>query len=202
MLRGDAYRWRTGDMQQANATVTDYRNVFRGLAYVMAALLLSTLSTIACAADNAPVPKRQAWVTDNAHVLSAAARNKLSDTLSRYEDETGHQIAVLIVPDLAGESIEAFSLRVANAWRLGNKGYADGILVTLAMQDRNVRIELGDGLEHYISNDTAQSIVNDFMLPAFAKGHFAQGLEEGVKWLMHDGRRFVLPATADKKPAP
>ena len=112
--------------------------------------------------------------------------------LTRYERETLHQIAVLTIPSLLGESIESFSLRVANSWRIGHKDFNDGILVTLAMKERKVRIELGLGMEKFITNATAQSIIETSMIPAFRKNDYAGGLERGLEQLMKEARKFVI----------
>lgn len=140
------------------------------------------------------VPSQEGWVSDAANVLSEPDRMRLSDKLSRFHEETFHQLAVLIVPTLSGESIEAFSFRVANSWGLGYKGFNNGILVTLAMKEHGVRIELGKGMERYISDAKVKSIIDSSMIPAFAKGDFAGGLEGGLDQLMQEARRFVVKA--------
>lgn len=142
-----------------------------------------------------PVPQHEGWINDTANVLSVADRQRLSDILNQYHRETHHQLAVLTVPTLSGESIEAFSLRVANAWGLGYRRVDNGILVTLAMKERRVRIELGKDMERYISDATAQAIISTTMTRAFAKGDFAGGLEGGLNQLMEKARGFVVNAS-------
>ena len=110
----------------------------------------------------------------------------------KYQRETHHQVAVLTIPGLDGETIEAFSLRTANAWGLGNKGFDDGILVTLAMRERRVRSELGKGMQRFISDADAKQIVDAEMTPLFLKGDISGGLERGLERLMDDGRHFVV----------
>jgi uncharacterized protein len=159
------------------------------LALTIALLLLAPASG---GAQEQPVPRLEGRVTDVARVLSEADRERVSELLARYERETSHQIGVLLVPTLSGENIESFSLRVANSWKLGQKGLDNGILVTMAMKERAVRIELGAGMERFISNATAQSIINNSMVPAFRKGDYAGGLQAGLEQLMREGRRFVV----------
>jgi hypothetical protein len=87
---------------------------------------------------------------------------------------------------------ESFCLRTFNKWGLGRKGIDDGILICMAMKERRVRIELGFGMERYISNADAKAIIDKDMTPSFAKGDFAGGLELGLKRLMVGrGRRFT-----------
>jgi uncharacterized membrane protein YgcG len=107
-------------------------------------------------------------------VFSAAEVDRISRMLSMYEDETSHQLAVLTVRSLDGESLESFSLRVANAWGLGQKGVDNGILVTLAPRERVARIELGLGFGPFISDAKTKEILNQSMIPAFARVSLAR----------------------------
>jgi uncharacterized protein len=81
---------------------------------------------------------------------------------------------------------------VANAWGLGYRGVDNGILIMLAIKEHKVRIELGKGMQRYISDAEARSIIDNAMTPAFARGNFAGGLEQGIERLMADARRFVV----------
>ena len=156
------------------------------------AVALFLFAPFIAAADRQTVPRLEGRVTDVARVLSEADRERLNSLLARYERETSHQIGVLLIPSLSGETIESFSLRVANSWKLGQKGLDNGILVTMAMKERAVRIELGVGMERFISNATAQSIISGSMVPAFRKGDYAGGLQAGLEQLMSEGRKFVV----------
>jgi uncharacterized protein len=138
------------------------------------------------------VPKLSGWVNDTAGVLAVAERERIAGTLEKYHQETHHQFVVLIIPSLGEEKIETFSLRTANVWGLGNKGFDDGILITLAMKERRARIELGKGMERFISDADAKQILETEMTPLFAKKDFAGGLERGLERLMDEGRRFVV----------
>lgn len=138
------------------------------------------------------MPKLSGWVNDTAGVLTAAQRERIAGTLEKYQKETQHQIVVLTIPSLGEEGIEAFSLRTANAWGRGNKGVDDGILVTLAMKERRARIELGKGMQRFISDADAKTIMDTDMTPLFSKGDISGGLERGLERLMDEGRRFVV----------
>jgi uncharacterized protein len=111
---------------------------------------------------------------------------RIAQMLSAHESETSHQLAVLTVPSLDGDSIESFSIRVANQWRLGKKDVDNGILVILAMHERAIRIELGKGFEAHISDAKAAEIMNESMIPKFATGAFARGLEAGLSRLIEE----------------
>lgn len=162
-------------------------------------MLLSCLATeVTLAADRVPVPRLEGRVNDLAGVFSQSDRESLTNLLADYDTETHHQIAVLTIPTLNGEQIESFSLRVANTWHLGLKGWDDGILVTLAMREHGIRIELGKGVEHYISNAMAEEVINRDVVPLFRRGDFAGGVRVGLMTLMKEARnyRIVLPRSS------
>lgn len=160
-------------------------------------LFLCALSVVAC--DYKSTPPLEGRITDLANLLSVIDRDRLTHMLASYEEETSHQLAVLVIPTLSGESIESYSLRVAKAWGLGQKDLNNGILITLAMKEKKVRIELGLGMEKYITNATVQAIISNAMVPAFRKGDYAGGLQAGLEQVMKEGRRFVVgPGAANQ----
>jgi uncharacterized protein len=163
----------------------------RLLAAVVAAACLVCV-TGADAAGVTPVPQLGGRVTDTAQVLSADDRASLSKLLADYERETHHQIAVLTIPTLGAEPIEAFSMRVADAWRLGLRGWNNGILVTLAIRERRCRIELGTGMERYIGDVAAKAVINEQMAPEFARQHYALGLRAGLLKLMELAQAYRI----------
>ena len=139
------------------------------------------------------VPAREGRVTDLAHILKPKERAVVVSSLAIYEKETSHQIVVLTVPTLDGERMETFSLRTARAWRIGRADYNNGILITLALKEGAIRIELGRGFEKYISNAEAKSIVQDTMVPQLAKRKYYAALHQGLDRLMGLARRYVAP---------
>lgn len=131
-------------------------------------------------------------VNDGAGVLSVEENDQIAQLIENYERETSHQLCVITVRNLGGESIERYSLKVANKLGLGLKGIDNGILIVVAPNDRKARIELGRGFEQYFSNSRAQEIMDMQMLPAFKQQQYAIGIERGLKLLMSDGRAFVV----------
>ncbi len=143
-------------------------------------------------ANPGEVPQLAGRVNDYANVLSIEERADLEKILRAYEAETTHQIAVLTVQSLHGESIEDFSLKVANAWGLGQKGLDNGVLVTLAPEEHAVRIELGAGMNKYVSDAEAKRIIDETMLPAFRVGDMRGGLRRGVDQLLEVCRAYKI----------
>jgi uncharacterized protein len=170
-------------------------NIFPTSVRFLSALLIALCGLcpqLACTQPAREVPRRMGHVTDTAGILSPGDHALFEDALANYESETHHQVAVLIVPSLAGERIDSFSLRVARTWRLGYAGWDDGILVTLAVNEREVRIELGSGMERYISHSTAREIIDHAMVPAFKKRDYAGGLRAGLSRLMEQARTYRI----------
>ena len=154
---------------------------------VLTIALLS--ASVAIAAD---VPTLRGHVNDYAGLLRPQAREQLESSLARYENETTHQIAILTVSSLRGESIDAFSLRVAKTWALGRKGLDNGVLVTVAPTERSVRIELGTGMNRYVTDSDAKRIIDEVMIPAFREGHYDIGLLQGIDRLLVACRAYKV----------
>lgn len=127
-----------------------------------------------------PIPPLSGRVVDAAHWLGPDKRASLERRLAALESSRGSQVAVLTVATTKPEPIEAFAIRVADAWKLGRKGVDDGLLILVAREDRTVRIEVGRGLEGAIPDAVAKRIVEEQMIPHFREGDVAGGLEAAI----------------------
>jgi len=126
------------------------------------------------------VPVLKQRVTDLTSTLDATQIQALNARLAAFESGKGSQIAVLLVPTTQPEAIEQFSMRVAEAWKLGRKGVDDGVLLLIAKDDHKLRIEVGYGLEGVLNDATAKRIVSDVITPYFKRGEFYPGIDAGV----------------------
>lgn len=167
-------------------------NLKHGLRAACGALLL--LAGVAFA--QVAVPPLTARVIDQTATLSADTTATLEKTLQAFEARKGSQIAVLVVPTTAPETIEQYALRVAEAWKLGRKGVDDGALLLVARDDRALRIEVGYGLEGALTDITAKRIVSDIITPYFRQGDFNGGITAGVGRMIAviDGEPLPPPA--------
>ncbi len=156
------------------------------------ALLALALSLAAMA--EVPVPALTARVTDQTATLSPAQRAALEDKLSAFETLKGSQLAVLIVPTTAEETIEQYSLRVVEQWRLGRKKIDDGALLIVAKDDRTLRIEVGYGLEGALNDATSKRIISETIVPHFRQGDFYGGIDTGIEQMMRVVAGEPLPA--------
>jgi uncharacterized protein len=127
-----------------------------------------------------PVPALSARVTDATGTLSAGERQTLEAKLADWEARTTNQLAVLIVPTTKPETIEEYSLRVAEAWKIGQKGKDNGAVFVIAKNDKQMRIEVGYGLEGELTDVAARRVIGDTVAPLFSRGQFAAGIDAGV----------------------
>ena len=171
------------------------------LLLVAAALLMGAGAVPA--QQSVVVPPLTARVTDLTGTLSATQQAALDSRLADLETRKGSQVAVLIVPTARPEAIEQYSMRVAESWKLGRKGVDDGILLLVAKDDREVRIEVGYGLEGAIPDATANRVITEYILPRFREGDYAGGINAGVDRLIGlvDGEPLPEPEQARARDA-
>ncbi len=130
------------------------------------------------------VPPHAAWVTDLSGTLSAEEITTLEARLTSFTQAKGAQVAVLLVATTFEEPIEAFALRVAEAWKLGRKGVDDGALLVVATADRRLRIEVGYGLEGALNDATSKRIIDETIVPHFKSGNLYAGITAGVERML------------------
>ena len=169
--------------------------------HLLRALVACIALWAACsAAAQIAVPALRAHVQDLTGTLSAAEISSLEATLTRFEATSGMQLAILLLPTTAPESIEQYALRVAEQWQLGRKKIDDGAVIVVAKADRAVRIEVGYGLEGTLTDITSMRIIRETMLPLFAAGDYAAGLQAGVARVIEVSQGAQLPAPPSRKP--
>lgn len=125
-------------------------------------------------------PRLTGRVNDLARMLSPESQQRLEQKLAAFERETSNQVVVLTVPSLQGDDIDQFSIRVAEAWKIGQKGRDNGVLLIIAQAERKVRIEVGMGLQGVLPDITAGRIIRDVMRPFLKSGNYDQGIAAGV----------------------
>jgi uncharacterized protein len=161
-------------------------------------LLLLLLIAVGCnGGNNKTIEKealvRQGWVTDYGDALTGPEKESIAAMLATYEKETCHQIVVVIVQDLDGETIEAFSTRTALAWEIGQEFLNNGILITIALQEGSARIEAGSGLDWIVKDRIADTILRQEMFPHFREDRLAAGIIKGLEALMTEARKRTYP---------
>ena len=165
-------------------------------------VLLCMAVLLPWAAAALEVPALKGRVSDYGGMLPPEAERRLETLLKELEEKDSTQVAVLTIPSLDGDSLEDFSMRVAERWKIGRKGFDNGVILIIARDDRKVRIEVGYGLEGRLTDLTAGRIIRDRIVPEFRAGRFDQGVLNGVVALTEVVRgEFQAPAQPPTGPA-
>ena len=158
-------------------------------------LVLLCVAPWARAQQLAAIPALDSPVVDTTGTLDAAAKQQLEQQALALQQRKGSQLQVLMVASTQPESIEQYTQRVFDAWKLGRKGVDDAVLVVVAKNDHNARIQPGYGLEGAIPDITAGRVIREYMAPKFRTGDFAGGLADATAQLVKliDGEPLPEP---------
>jgi len=166
-----------------------------------ASLFAFALGWILVAEAQVPVPPLTGRVTDQTATLTPEQHADLERTLEAFEARKGSQVAVLIVPSTAPETIEQYALRVAEQWKPGRKNVDDGALLVVAKDDRTLRIEVGYGLEGALTDADSKRIISEIIVPRFRQGDFYGGITAGVDRILRVIDGEPLPTPEESRPA-
>ncbi len=126
------------------------------------------------------IPALKGRVNDFARILSPATVNQLESILTNLEATDSTQLVVLTIPSLEGASLEEVSLKTAEKYQIGQKGFDNGALLLIARDDRKLRIEVGYGLEGTLTDMVSGQIIRNVITPQFRRGNFDQGVIDGI----------------------
>lgn len=146
--------------------------------YIIFPLILFLCLVLPSVSHAIDVPEKPPnYVVDLAGIIDDATENRLNGYLQELEQKTTAQLVVLTIPSLEGESIEDFSITLANdKWKLGQKGKDNGVLFLIAFKDRKYRIEVGYGLEGVLPDSFVGSLGRNLLVPDFRKGEYSKGI--------------------------
>ncbi len=167
--------------------------------HVMSAARTLVLTLLLCwtqaAFADVAVPPLTGRVVDTTNTLSSSDIAAQSSRLQDLQRRKGSQVAVLIVPTTAPETIEQFSIRAAETWKIGRKKIDDGALLVIAKDDHRLRIEVGYGLEGALTDVTARRIIDETIVPRFKSGDFSGGIAAGITRMIGviDGEPLPAP---------
>jgi len=140
-------------------------------------ILLQLLLPLAASALE--VPELRGYVNDYAGMISPSTGAQLAEKLKAFEESDSTQIVILTIPSLEGEPIEDVGIKVAESWKIGQKGKDNGILLLVSKQERKMRIEVGRGLEGRLTDLTAGRIIDLVITPRFRAGDLDGGFTAG-----------------------
>lgn len=141
------------------------------------------------------VPRLSGRVNDYGNMISPQARATLEAELVDLERTDSTQVVVLTVQSLEGDVIEEFSIRVGDAWKIGQKGKDNGVIFIVSKADRKMRIEVGRGLQGVLTDLLAGRIIDTVIKPRFKQDRFDDGFLEGI-------RAIIAATRGEFKPTP
>lgn len=153
------------------------RRILASLAISVFGILLLPQITHALAV---PAPPTDIPIVDQTNTLTDAQKQSLTTKIQKEREETGNQIAILIVSTLDNEPIESYSLKVARGWGIGQKERNSGALLLIAKDDRKLRIEVGYGLEGALTDIRSAQIIRDRITPEFKQDKYYEGVDLGL----------------------
>jgi uncharacterized protein len=133
-------------------------------------------------------------IFDSANLLTTVQRDSVFQIIHELDSTVGSQMGVNIIASLRGRKIDEYSLEVANNLGLGRPQYNDGILLTVALEDRKMRIEVGVGLESIVRDETASRINRNTIAPQFSEGNYCKGIYlalDSMKYLIERNRTLI-----------
>ena len=145
--------------------------------FIFSAFFMSLFVTSTVTALEVPdAPKLTSPIVDKANVLSISEYKTLTEKINNLHKEKSLELGILIISSLEDESLEGYSLKVARKWGIGEKNKSNGALILIAIKEHKIRIEVGRGLEEFITDAEAGRIIRNLMAPEFQKNHYASGI--------------------------
>ncbi|QPC88506.1 hypothetical protein GA830_03375 [Mesorhizobium sp. NBSH29] len=169
----------------------------RAVALFVALTLFAPLAAFA-----AELPALTGRVVDNAGLIDTATKAELEAKLAAFQQKSSDQIVVATIPTLDGEPIENYANQLFRTWGLGQAGENNGTLLLVARDDRQMRIEVGYGLEGTLTDLHSSLIIRNTMVPAFRAGDFSGGISKAVDDIIMvlEGNAAELEARAKRNP--
>jgi uncharacterized protein len=165
-------------LNNVNHFINPFTLLFR-MKSALTTLFFTLLLCSAAAQRNVPA-HGGVWVHDEAGILSPQVEAQLEAILKAHRDSTSTQIAVLLIPSLDGDDIDSYSLRVTEAWKLGQEQKDNGVLFLVTMEEKQMRIEVGYGLEGVLTDALSGRINRNEVAPYFRQGNYEAGIQAGV----------------------
>ncbi|RRD53114.1 TPM domain-containing protein [Campylobacter rectus] len=155
--------------------------------------------------ESSKSPALTGRVVDQAGILSPAVKAELETALAAHENNTTNQVVVVTLESLNGANIEEYSLELGRRWGIGQKGKDNGVLLVVAPNDKQIRIEVGYGLEGILTDALSSNIINYYIIPEFKKGDIENGIKIGAQKIIallegDESAKKEIEAQADYEP--
>ena len=147
-----------------------------------------------------PLPSSPIY--DEVGLLSVEEKTTLEQAILTLEKETNHQIGIAIIKSLQGRVIEEVWIVLARSWWIGQKWLDNGLLILIAPTEREMRIEVGRGLEWVMTDLMSQRIIDENFTPHFKEWNYGAGLTEWIERIspLLRGEVVELPEKEEQAP--
>src|SRR3990167_8034102 len=170
-------------------------SAFGGKKIIIILLFLFALPVLAYYNPGQP----SGFVNDYTSTFTGEQKQALENKLAQFEKDTSNEIAVVLILSLEDDTIENFAVKLFENWQIGKKGKDNGVLVLVAKDDRQMRIEVGYGLEGALTDAQSNWIINQVMKPAFRANDFYGGLDKAVDQVMAATKGEYVPSESQTK---
>jgi uncharacterized protein len=138
------------------------------------------------------------FVNDYAGVLTSEQKTLLEAKLSQFEKETSNEISIVTIKSLKGDTIENFAVKLFQDWKIGKEGKDNGILVLIALEDKQMRIEVGYGLEGFLTDAQSSLVINSELKPNFQQGKYYEGFDLAIDQIIATTKQEYVPSGNEK----
>jgi uncharacterized protein len=172
------------------------------LAWLVLAVYFLLIAAVSAQPQIPPTPAHGIYVQDHAGVLDSDTKSKINTLGDRLAAKTKAQIVVLTVRSLEGASLDEYALEVLRRWGIGDKQLNNGVLMLVAVDERQSRIEVGYGLEGALNDAKTGAIQDEYMIPYFAANDYNKGIWNGYQALVSiTAKEYQLDINTDAKAA-
>jgi uncharacterized protein len=165
----------------------------------LVALLLMFAAALPALSLEVPPPPTQ-WFTDKAGLVAPTEGDLLNRKLEQFEQSSGAQFIIYIFPTLENESLEDFTIRCVERWKVGQKKYDNGLVLFVFAQEKKIRVEVGYGLEGTITDAFSSRVIREYLAPAFQKGEYGRGLSAAADAIITRIRTGEEPVAPMQRP--
>ena len=178
-------------------------NRFLSSTLLLSAIILLCIPIVSFAFQEVELPDLKSRVTDLTGTLHENEIEHIATKLESLENMKGSQVSVLIIPSTKPETIEQYSIRLVENWKIGREKIDDGVLLIIAKKDRKVRIEVGYGLEGAIPDAYSKRIIEEIIIPQFRSGDFYHGIDQGIDAIISlvNGEKLPMPQEGELHPS-
>ncbi len=166
----------------------------------VASLFLVALATIPVVAFAYVSPgKPSGFVNDFAGMMQPQERVRLEQKLSAFASSTSNEIAIVTIKSLDGDTIENYAAKLFEEWKIGKAKKDNGVLLLIARDDRQMRIEVGYGLEGALTDAQSYWIIQNQLVPSFKTGDYYQGIDSAVNQIMAATKGEYVPSSSPQE---